>query len=895
MSQAHAAALQASAARAAAAEKESSVIGWNNVDDESMRANKIARLEIELYKTIIVRESLVGRAASLAAALMSGDKKALGTFNPQLLEDNQHKNNESKFSPGNLRSSIMHEQEQEMGEPGLLEVLDQLRMATVNTVEAVVKWQMMSAENARLKIQSRPNTATSNKTDLDLAAENYPAFVWNGRNYLIKIATDIDFLDGIPHLHKALGFSLIKNPFVLPGGLQNMPTSPPEIPVVVPTLSAIPSHIIAAASGGKALDSVRLFHAANAVRKEDRQNVFEALQDGLIQTSTMLPDWNSPDLAKQAIAWPSPPVVREKDKDLSMRMIGNVPHVQDTSSLALMDAEKRLKHGLGIDMQGRPLNGSYGAPQDSENKNRMEGAPYMMSEKDLIESNAAWAESRGMNSRREKGLHPSDYAAVKRKTGISRTDLSSMAAYTVPPAGVKLALEAIFILLYPNSNRNNGRKKRKKQDSQGVVPRSKVELEWPALQRMAADREHLLRCLLQFREGVALHPEKEQMLASYVNDKLFNEDLLTRQSQGAGAICAYIKQVFESAIRAKERYGAPVSDNLDGRMLEDVDQFQDPLWGHENTDHETADVEQDAEDSNVARAREKRKKLTRPRSQGTAAGMLALKEELVKLRQSLTFRGILSDGEGDKQASFQEEKVREDKNKLSPKGKYRRPQRGTEGTTLLRVGYRVKNYDEETVGSPTTYIVLTFLRRHSDGWLNVDAYEPGGAGSAQTQLHPTYCQKLLNMSLEDIASLPKEGCEQRMQPLLEKLRASHGEPKDVVGEAMEDARANGDDNKLHLHFEFPRDVFTGAKRVRKKNMSREDKERDISKTETMMMRVEITDGSGTPRRRRLKDEDGGLLIVAWHHKNKKHHALQLRRRELLFTICSSRAFIECKW
>ena len=52
MSQAHAAALQASAARAAAAEKESSVIGWNNVDDASIRANKIARLEIELYKTI---------------------------------------------------------------------------------------------------------------------------------------------------------------------------------------------------------------------------------------------------------------------------------------------------------------------------------------------------------------------------------------------------------------------------------------------------------------------------------------------------------------------------------------------------------------------------------------------------------------------------------------------------------------------------------------------------------------------------------------------------------------------------------------------------------------------------------------------------------------------------
>ena len=67
-------------------------------------------------------------------------------------------------------------------------------------------------------------------------------------------------------------------------------------------------------------------------------------------------------------------------------------------------------------------------------KTRMEGAPYMMSEKDFDQSNAAWAESRGMNSRREKGLHISD-AAVKRKTGISRTDLSSMAAYTVPPRG----------------------------------------------------------------------------------------------------------------------------------------------------------------------------------------------------------------------------------------------------------------------------------------------------------------------------------------------------------------------------------------------------------------------------------------------------------------------------
>ena len=163
-----------------------------------------------------------------------------------------------------------------------------------------------------------------------------------------------------------------------------------------------------------------------------------------------------------------------------------------------------------------------------------------------------------------------------------------MAAY-VPPAGIKLALEAIFILLYPNSNRRS-RKRNQGEEGKRIVPKSKVELEWPSLQRMAADREHLLRCLLQFREGVPLHPEKEEMLISYIDDKLFNEDLLMRQSQGAAAICAYVKRVFESAARAKSRYGAPGSGDGSRRMMEVED---DPLWGDQTEEHATADAEQD--------------------------------------------------------------------------------------------------------------------------------------------------------------------------------------------------------------------------------------------------------------------------------------------------------------
>ena len=41
-----------------------------------------------------------------------------------------------------------------------------------------------------------------------------------------------------------------------------------------------------------------------------------------------------------------------------------------------------------------------------------------------------------------------------------------------------------------------------------------------------------------------------------------------RQSQGAAAICAYVKRVFESAARAKSRYGAPGSGDGSRRMME---------------------------------------------------------------------------------------------------------------------------------------------------------------------------------------------------------------------------------------------------------------------------------------------------------------------------------------
>jgi hypothetical protein len=914
-SQAHAASLQASAARAAAAEVEAEYIDvYGNFNDESMEV-QVGKFEVELYRTIIIREGLVSRAATLAAKLMGGEKRALGSFNPQLLSDGPNDKNKH-IGLGKLLAAA--ENDEEFKEPGLLEVLDQLRMATVNTIEAVVRWQTVSAEQRKLDRQSRPGTAqtdaSGNIVQSGLDFEDMPTFIWNGRNYVTKVATDIDFLDGVPTLQRALGFRLTRNPFVLPGGLDQMPMAAPEIPVVVPTLSSLPAHIVAAASGGKALDSIRLYHAADAVRKEEKRSG-SVLRHGLRESEGgLLPDWNSQNLAEAAIAWPSPPRVGNQGGrgDASL---GQAPQLQDASAVNLLDAEKRLKYGLGIDLQGRPLNGQYqgGGQQVGAGPQRKgDGAPYLAPQP----QNDRWATANGKNRpgmNQAVILHPSDYAAVKQKTGISRTDISSMIAYTVPPAGVKLALQALRILLYPHCDRKQFRPR----DKQNRVP-SHSDLEWPILRRMAADRDHLLRCMLQFREAVPMIPAKEAALMKYLSSPLFQEDLLLRQSVGAAAICTWIKRVFESASRAKEHVG-------------DIDEA---VWGGVGEGDDIADVEEEGERvPNAVLQRRRRVRVARPRSQGTAAGMAALKDELVKLRESLKQSGVLpgSPAVSPEKNVLTTETVKsfvQDASQPRVPPRQQRQRRGVvEGLTLLRIGYRIRNVrappqptanaapepvpdesgdratkvgDEEDAKAEgeaadgekndnivepvrpkkkdatkktvtpedlgTTYAVLTFILRRTDGWLTVEAYEPGGNGSAQSQIHPTYCTKMLEMSLQDIAALPAEGREQRLSPLLGMLRATHlPDPNNNQGNGA---------TVLQIHFDFPRDVFKGACRIRKKKLNAG------STNEMMCLRVEIVDGSGTPHRRRMKHEDGGLMIISWHNNIRRHHLLLLNRSEL---------------
>jgi hypothetical protein len=77
----------------------------------------------------------------------------------------------------------------------VVDLLDLLRIATVETVEMIEDWRKGQAKS-------------------------FP-FVWNGINYLLKMPSDLDFLDEVMPLTSWLGFTLLRNPFVMPNPLDH--------------------------------------------------------------------------------------------------------------------------------------------------------------------------------------------------------------------------------------------------------------------------------------------------------------------------------------------------------------------------------------------------------------------------------------------------------------------------------------------------------------------------------------------------------------------------------------------------------------------------------------------------------------------------------------------------
>ncbi|CAM9617438.1 unnamed protein product [Ectocarpus fasciculatus] len=143
------------------------MVGTNGVDRGSSRQSRGqgGRLldpssELEVLKCIMLREGYLARVTRLAEGIQRRSKRSYG--------------------------------QREALPPGMVDLLDLLRVATLETVEAISLWRLS-------QVTPTPEP-----------------FQWNGRNYLMKMLQDCDFLDRVEALRNWLGFQISGNPFFVP-------------------------------------------------------------------------------------------------------------------------------------------------------------------------------------------------------------------------------------------------------------------------------------------------------------------------------------------------------------------------------------------------------------------------------------------------------------------------------------------------------------------------------------------------------------------------------------------------------------------------------------------------------------------------------------------------------
>ena len=94
---------------------------------------------------------------------------------------------------------------------GLGDLFDLLRTSTTEVVEHVVRWRLAIGDND----DGKPMP-----------------FLWNGINYLLKIPSDLDDLNLLPALRRWAGFTLKRNPFLMPLPLDHRTFSSTERDVI---------------------------------------------------------------------------------------------------------------------------------------------------------------------------------------------------------------------------------------------------------------------------------------------------------------------------------------------------------------------------------------------------------------------------------------------------------------------------------------------------------------------------------------------------------------------------------------------------------------------------------------------------------------------------------------
>jgi len=190
-----------------------------------------------------------------------------------------------------------------------------------------------------------------------------------------------------------------------------LPPDPGPPAPLLPLTANASSKELKVAGGGRAVDSVRIFRASVAILEEESAFMFGNNNNGSEErigtNGALMPDWSSS---------------------------------RNPSNPSARDTRNVLRQGLGIDVGGNEIDSQQ---QQQQHRHGGGGGGGGGNERRFKRQRAGGRSSNntattaGSTNTAASKLHPQDYAAVKRKTGITRSDVTALVVYSVPPAGVK--------------------------------------------------------------------------------------------------------------------------------------------------------------------------------------------------------------------------------------------------------------------------------------------------------------------------------------------------------------------------------------------------------------------------------------------------------------------------
>lgn len=138
-------------------------------------------VEMNVYKSILIRESLIGRVTTIVRSLKRLDPNDTKAESVLL-------RGRSKLLTSSITNIVDHQ-------IGLAPLLDHLRVATTETVEAIVRWRRGGGYHQNDYALKSKGTKISRDP-----------FMYNGLNYLLQMTADLDFLHNVQALRRAVPF-----------------------------------------------------------------------------------------------------------------------------------------------------------------------------------------------------------------------------------------------------------------------------------------------------------------------------------------------------------------------------------------------------------------------------------------------------------------------------------------------------------------------------------------------------------------------------------------------------------------------------------------------------------------------------------------------------------------